>query len=483
MKQDEAPVPPYLHYHDAADEEDSCPQPSALPPALAASRPPDNQTADDALPRFHLHPPLPPHPLSKLSFHHRPEAKGGNSPGAADSSLRYAGNSLGFSSHAGDVTGEGCTTAVETIPGHADSRAVRATHVHNSPTALRANSDVSSPNGNSHCGSHLPSSAEPQLFSTLDGLPEQQQHQQPRPHSATQEQQQRQQQQQQQQQAPSAQQDGSESECDSFDAHGDESDLAVGDDELLEHEADALPQPALLLHGIAQQTVLQNVRGLSQQDLWSRQMRLARRPQHALQRDDALTQGHWSWGLHSQQNQGVCLQSREPSHPHQDARFRHPNQDRLCIPAQPQHPQIKQTAVPKMGPGGVLILPGSGLAGQEVMYRQPGKLRAAYRSHCSDQLQEQLQQQSQKQQGLLQQESSEPVSCYEQPSMQAVSHALPAPTLPTKVCTSKDWTYTSRAWLEVLAPFGCCNIVCIALITALPVNRQNVFSNSQAWRE
>ncbi len=438
MRQDEAPVPPYMHYHDAADEEESCPQPSALPPALAASRPPVNQTANDAFPRFHSHPPLPPHPLSKLSLQHRPEANGGNSPGAADSSLRYAGNSPGFSSHASDVTAERCTRAVFNSPGHADSSAVRATHAHKSPTALRADFGMISPSGSSHHGSHLSNSAERQQYSTLDDLPDQQQHQQPQSHSATQKQQ--------RQQLPSAQQDGSESECDSFDACGDESDLAVGDDELLEHEADALPQSALLHHGIAQQTVLQSDRGLSQQDLASGQMPSAQQQQQDFQQDDALTQGHRSWGLpRPQQNQGVNLQSRGPSRPQQDARFRHPDQSRLCIPAQPQHPQIKQTAVPKIGPGGVLLPPGSGLASQELVYRQPGKLSAAYRSHWGDQLQEQSQQQAQQQQGGLQQEGSEPVSCYEQPSMQTVSHVLPAPTLPTKVCTSKDWTSTARS--------------------------------------
>ena len=175
---------PYLHYHDAADEEESCPQPSALPPALSASRPPVNQTANDAFPSFHSHPPLPPHPLSKLSLQHRPEAKGGNSPWDADSSLRYAGNSPGFSSHASDA--------------------------HNSPTALRADSGRSSPSGSSHRGGHLPNFTEPQLYSALDDLPDQQQHQLPQHHSAVHKQQ--------QQQPPSAQQDGSESESDSSDA-------------------------------------------------------------------------------------------------------------------------------------------------------------------------------------------------------------------------------------------------------------------------
>ncbi len=441
MKQDEAPVPPYLHYQDAADEEESCPQPSALPPALAASRPPVTQTANDAFPRFHSHPPLPPHPLSKLSLQHKPEAKDGKNPGAADSSLRYAGNSPGFSSHASDVTGEKGTRAVETSPGHADSKTVRATDAHSRPT-LRAASGLSSPSGSSHCGSHRPNSVEPQQYSTLDDLPEQQQHQQPQSLSAIQKQQQKQQQQQQ----PYAQQDGSGSECDSSDACGHESDLAVGDDELLEHEADALPQSALLHHGAAQQTALQSARNLSQHDLASQEMPSTQQQQQESQQDNTLTQGQWSWELpQPQQNQGVNLQSRGPSGPQQDARFRHPNKDKLCIPAHLQHPQVKQHAVPKIGPGGVLLLPGSGLASQEVVYRQPGKLCAAYRSHCGDQLQKQSQQQEQKQQGLLQQEGSEPVSCYEQPSMQAVSHAMPAPTLPTKVCNSEDCSSTVTA--------------------------------------
>ena len=440
-------MPPYLHYHDAADEEESCPQPSALPPALAASRPPVKQTINDALPRFYFHPPLPPHPLSNLSLQHRPEAQGGNSPGAADSSLRYAGNSPGFRSHASNADAERCIRAVQSSPGHADSHAVKATHANNSPAALCADS---TPSGSGLCGGHLPSSAEPQQYSTLDDLLDQQEHQQPPSHSPTwkqqHQQQQQQHQQQQQQQQPSVQQDGLEKECDSFDACGDESDLAVGDDELLEHEADALPQSALLHHGTAQQTVLQNDRGLSQHDLASGQMPSAQQQQQDFQQDNALTQGHRSWELpHAQQNQGLNLQSRGPNHPQQDARFRHPDQDRLCIPAQPQHPQVKQSAVPKIGPSGVLLLPGSGLAGQELVYRQPGKLRAAYRNQCNGQLHEQSQQQAQQQQGVLRQEGSEPVSCYEQPSMQAVSHALPAPTLPTKVCTSKDWNSTVRA--------------------------------------
>jgi len=446
MKQDEAPVPPYLHYHDAADEEESCPQPSALPPALAASRPPVTETPVDAFPRFHSHPPLPPHPLSKLSLQHIPEAKGGNSIGAADSSLRYAGNSPGFSSHAGDVTElpERCTRAVDPSPGHADSGAVKATHAHNSPTALRADSGMSNPSGSSHRDSHLHNSAEPQQHSTLHGLPDQQQHQQPHSNSAIQKQ---------QQQQPSAQQDGSESECDSSDACGDESDLAVGDDELVEHEADALPQSRLLHPGVAQHTVLQSARLLSQHDLASGQMPSAQQQhQHRLQQDNALTQGQRSWGLpQPQQNQGVNLQSRGPSRPQQDARFRQPDQDRLCIPAEPQHPQIKQNAVPKIGPDGVLLLLGSDLASEELVCRQPGKLRAAYRSHCDDQLLKQSQQQAQKQQGVLQQEGSEPVSCYEQPSMQAVSHVLPAPTLPTKVCSSRDLCFLhSQSLIEMI---------------------------------
>ena len=443
-------MPPYLHYHDAADEEESCPQPSALPPALAASRPPVNQTANDAFPSFHSHPPLPPHPLSKLSLQHRPDAKGGNSPWDADSSLRYAGNSPGFSSHASDADAERCTRAVETSPGHADLSAVKATHAHNSPTALRADSGRSSPSGSSHRGGHLPNFAEPQLYSALDDLPDQQQHQLPQHHSAVHKQQ--------QQQPPSAQQDGSESESDSSDACGEESELAVGDDELLEHEADALPQIALLHHSIAQQTALQSDRGLSQHDLESGQMPFAQQQQE-FQQDSALTQDQnlRSRGLlQPQQNQGLNSHSRGPSHPQQDARSRHPDQDRLCLPAQPQRPQIKQTAVSEMGPGGVLLQPGSGLAGQELVYRQPGKLRAAYRSHCADQLQQQSQQQSQqlaqKQQGLLRQEGSEPISCYEQPSMQAVSHVLPAPTLPTQVCCLRDlFPLHSQSLIEMIA--------------------------------
>lgn len=59
-------MPPYLHYQDLADEEESCPQPSALPAALAASLPAMHQPQTASQPRFHSHPPLPPHPLLKL---------------------------------------------------------------------------------------------------------------------------------------------------------------------------------------------------------------------------------------------------------------------------------------------------------------------------------------------------------------------------------------------------------------------------------
>ena len=62
----DAPVPPYLHYQDQADEEESCPQPSALPAALAASRPATHQSAASQF-RFHSHPPLPSHPLLRLN--------------------------------------------------------------------------------------------------------------------------------------------------------------------------------------------------------------------------------------------------------------------------------------------------------------------------------------------------------------------------------------------------------------------------------
>ncbi|KAL0018099.1 hypothetical protein WJX77_003543 [Trebouxia sp. C0004] len=353
MKLEEAPVPPYLHYHDAADEEESCPQPSALPPALAAFQPHVAHTANDAFPRFRSHPPLPPHPLSKLSLQHRSEANGDNSPGAVDSDLRWAGNSPG------NVTAERCTRAVETSPGHAASGAGKATDADKSPSALRADSGTSTPSGSSHCGSHLPNSAEPQQYSTLDGLPDQQQL---HSHSAIQK----------RQQQPSAQQDGSQSEWESSDACGDESDLAVGDDELLEHEADTLlPQSAPLHHTIAQQTVLQSARGSSQHDLASGQMPSAQQQhQHRFQQDDALTQRH-------------------------------------CA---------KRTR----------------------------------RSRCDDQVQKQSQQQAQQQQVALQQEGSEPVSCYEQPSMQAVSHVLPAATLPTKMKVPKQLFVRPLASAEAL---------------------------------
>lgn len=59
-------MPPYLHYQDVAEEEESCPQPSALPAALAASLPAMHEPPAASQPRFHSHPPLPPHPLLKL---------------------------------------------------------------------------------------------------------------------------------------------------------------------------------------------------------------------------------------------------------------------------------------------------------------------------------------------------------------------------------------------------------------------------------
>lgn len=59
-------MPPYLHYQDPADEEESCPQPSALPAALAASLPAAHQSRAASHYHFHSHPPLPPHPLLKL---------------------------------------------------------------------------------------------------------------------------------------------------------------------------------------------------------------------------------------------------------------------------------------------------------------------------------------------------------------------------------------------------------------------------------
>lgn len=61
-----APVSPFLHYHDPADKEESCPQPSALLAALAACRPGTGRPQASTLCRFHLHPALPPHPLLKL---------------------------------------------------------------------------------------------------------------------------------------------------------------------------------------------------------------------------------------------------------------------------------------------------------------------------------------------------------------------------------------------------------------------------------
>ena len=59
-------MPPYLHYQDPADEEESCPQPSALPAALAASLPAMHHSQAATHHHFRSHPPLPPHPLLKL---------------------------------------------------------------------------------------------------------------------------------------------------------------------------------------------------------------------------------------------------------------------------------------------------------------------------------------------------------------------------------------------------------------------------------
>ena len=75
-----APVPPYLHYQDPADEEESCPQPSALPAALAASCLGTGWPQAPSHHRFHSHPPLPPHPLLKL---HRPVSNSSTQQGSS----------------------------------------------------------------------------------------------------------------------------------------------------------------------------------------------------------------------------------------------------------------------------------------------------------------------------------------------------------------------------------------------------------------
>lgn len=75
-------MPPFLHFEDPGDEEEACPLPSALPPTLAAAQPhaqrSGSKTASSgSLPyasrpstappaRFHPHPALPPHPLTRF---------------------------------------------------------------------------------------------------------------------------------------------------------------------------------------------------------------------------------------------------------------------------------------------------------------------------------------------------------------------------------------------------------------------------------
>lgn len=76
-------VPPYLHYHDPTDEEESCPKPNDLPASLAAAypiqpladlatppttaKPPATlQQHADLTAQFRQHPALPPHPLTRF---------------------------------------------------------------------------------------------------------------------------------------------------------------------------------------------------------------------------------------------------------------------------------------------------------------------------------------------------------------------------------------------------------------------------------
>ena len=195
-QQGEAPVPPYLHYHDAADEEESCPQPSALPPALAASHPSIRQHDTGAYPRFQSHPPLPPHPLLKLSCQQRPEASSKHSPHAAASGPRAAGNRASLARQADTGGAEDYRGPVASSPEHCEASPGQCHHscVKASYACKRPTVHSPDPAGSSHTGK-CPGSMDrshfdrddlraPQLLSIVDSAHDQQQHESLSAHAA-----------------------------------------------------------------------------------------------------------------------------------------------------------------------------------------------------------------------------------------------------------------------------------------------------------
>lgn len=438
-EQGEAPVPPYLHYHDAADEEESCPQPSALPPALAASHPSMRQHDVGAYPRFHSHPPLPPHPLLKLSCQQRPEANSKHSPQAAGDSPRAAGNRASLPNQAGTGIAEDDRGPVASSPEHGEASSgqchhsrVKASYACKSPTVHSLD-----PAGNSRTGkcpgsvdsSHVDRdhSRATQLLSIVASAHDQQQHESLSAHATVE--------QQQQQQQPSE----SGSDCDS--AHEAALGLAVGDDELLEHEPDATPQTGFL-QPEPQSSEAPLPTGLGSRVTYSVQQQ---HPQQRQQQQYPQQQQHPQQDgrvSRHQQNQDVAepqygiesvhpWQSRGRISPKRDAGLTH----HPCWHAsQPQRHQIQHQAVGNTGAGHTRALPDSGMVAEEHVFKQPGKLRAACRSRYDDAQQRPQQEQVQLQ--LPQQEKCEPASCYEQPSMQAVPERSQPAALPTKVALS-----------------------------------------------
>lgn len=181
-------MPPYLHYEDPADEEESCPQPSALPAALAASLPAMHQSQGASHPRFHSHPPLPPHPLLKL---HRSAANSPThanlSPGHAVNSPAQAGSSPG---HAANSPGHGHVSPVllrstmsrsagsgPAAKGPGTSNPTGSTQARcfgSSPEALH---DVCIPFAPEHPGSEAIQQQQPQRYHPQHAEPQHQSHQ------------------------------------------------------------------------------------------------------------------------------------------------------------------------------------------------------------------------------------------------------------------------------------------------------------------
>lgn len=379
-------MPPYLHYHDAADEEESCPQPSALPAALAACCPSVKHTHSDAHPRFHSHPPLPPHPLSRL---HRAGVKPATSPGPAGNSPGSSPKAAGCSPVEDGPAARSPASIpmagmVSTLPAsRAYVRHEGAEQHSSSPPHMHAQQqDVCQDGGDLVQQQQQEASCE-----QATGLQTQQQGdscplQQRRTHASMD----------QAAQADASQSDwqgGSGSDSESSDASERQSGLAVGNDELLEHE----PEAMMLHHELGQQPG----------------------PSHYANMHKCLGTGQFGGqttypALSETQQQQVssCNEMVQPSSlqgiPQQLRRLQ-------------QAPLYQQHAVHSS----------SMVVSQEHVDRQPSKLRALYRRKCDPEQQQQQQQQ------VLHQEDSVPASCYKQPSMKTVPQPEPAPTLPTKV--------------------------------------------------